>query len=261
MRSRTSLTGLLAMAVSLAAVPAAAQSGNATVRELSGRITASSPKDSDSPYQVQLVDLQAGQRYSIAAQSESFDTKLRVSFADDYDETLAEDDDGGEGTNSYLEFTPAKTGKFRVRVTSYNDNKGDYAVTVKRLPALPALLRPTAVKTSTMQLRHYDGSIDDGDAIILGQKVDDYVFRFEAGKTVFVSMTAQGENLDPFLAVFKENEREGKSAIVTDDDSGGGTNALLTFIPEESGNFIVRASGISGSEGKGPYQLRVGQEP
>ena len=251
---------LMAASAMIASLPAMAQSSGQNQRDIAGRIQGNSPKSDSGPYQVQLVQLKQGQRYGIGAVSKDFDPKLRVSFADDYDETIAEDDDGGEGTDSYLEFTAQRNGNYRMRVTSLNEASGSYALQVKTLAPLPALLQPKPSVTSSIAVRHFNNELTSSDGSVRGQRIDDYLFRFEAGKPVFVFMDAEaGSQLDPYLSVFHENGRDSQNSIATDDDGGQGTNSMLSFVPETTGNYIVRAQGVPGSDALGRYTLRVGQ--
>lgn len=250
---------MITAAAVVASFPAAAQAQGQNIREIAGQVNSNSPRDNGSAYQVQVLDLKQGQRYGVGAVSSDFDPKLRVSFADDYDETIAEDDDGGEGTNSYLEFIAKRAGKYRFRITALNENNGRYQLQLKELAPLPALLRPTASATSNIRVQHFDAALSSGDAVIKGQLVDDYLFRFEAGKQVFIFMDAVGEGLDPYLLLLSEDGRDSGNALATDDDSGSGLNAMISFKPETTGNYIVRATSISGAGVSGRYQLRVGQ--
>lgn len=250
---------LMAASVMGATAPVMAQSDSQNKREIAGRIQASSPKSDSGPYQVQVVPLKQGQRYGIGAVSKDFDPKLRVSFADDYDETIAEDDDGGEGTDSYLEFTAQRSGNYRLRVTSLNEASGSYALQVQNLAPLPALLQPKPNSSSAIAVRHFSGELTHSDGLVRGQRVDDYLFRFEAGKPVFVFMDADSSDMDPYVLVFPENGRDSQNSIASDDDSGEGTNAMLSFVPESTGNYIVRAQSVMGTDALGRYILRVGQ--
>lgn len=258
---RHALIGAAVVGAGMASFTAHAQSGRGSDQNFTGQITNSSPSNDGSRYQVRTITLEAGKRYAISANSGDFDTKIRLSFADDNDETLAEDDDGGDGTNSLLEFIPARTGTHRVRVTSFNDNVGSYNLTVKTLPALPALLRPTPTKTSRIEFQHFAGELTARDAVVRGRRVDDYVFSFAAGKPVFIYMDRIGTDIDPQLSVHLESDRNGNNVIASDDDGGHELNAFLNFIPETSGQYIVRASSVGDADAVGKYELRVGQQP
>ena len=249
------------LGASVVGTMAQAQSGRGGEQSFNGQIGANSPNDEGRRYQVRTMQLEAGKRYGISATSADFDTKIRLSFADDNDEPLADDDDGGEGTNSYLEFIPARTGTHRIRVTSFNDSVGSYNLTVKQLAPLPALLRPAANRTSRIEFQHYSGELGQNDAVVRNRRVDDYVFRFEAGKQVFIYMDKAGEGIDPYLSVFSGNDRSGNKVIASDDDGGNDLNAFLNFVPEVSGEYIVRASSAGEENAAGKYELRVGQQP
>ena len=253
----------LAMAATAAMIgaPALAQNSQTHERQFTGRLDSKSPQDDDHPYQVRTMSLEAGTRYAISAESEDFDPALRLSFADDNDEAIAEDDDGGDGNNAYIEFAPARSGTYRLRVSSVDDSKGGYLLKVRDLPPLPAPLRPQPVGNGTILLKHYSGALTQTDAEIRGRRVDDYAFRFEGGKRVLIFMDHETEGLDPLLQVYSADNRLAKEPIASDDDHGGGLNALVSFTPEESGDYIVRATSAGDEGGTGIYKLRIGQEP
>lgn len=255
------ISGMLLAATAMVGSPAFAQSGRGSEQSVNGAITNSSPSNDGRRYQVRTMTLEAGKRYAIGVTSDDFDTKLRLSFADDNDETLAEDDDGGDGTNSYLEFIPPRTGTYRIRVSAYNDNIGSYTLKTKSLPPLPALLRPNPTSTSTIVFKHFSGELTSSDAVVRNRRVDDYVFRFEEGKQAFIYMDRVGDGLDPHLSVFAEIDRNGNNEIASDDDGGHETNAFVSFIPDKTGNYIIRASSVGDENATGRYTLRVGQQP
>jgi hypothetical protein len=255
------ISAMMLAATAVVGSPALAQSGRGGEQSLNGAITSSSPSNDGRRYQVRTISFEAGKRYAIGVTSDDFDTKLRLSFADDNDETLAEDDDGGDGTNSYLEFIPPKTGTYRLRVSAYNENLGSYAVKIKGLPPLPALLRPNPVSTSNIVFKHYSGELSSSDGVVRNRRVDDYLFRFEAGKQAFIYMDRDGDGLDPHLSVFAETDRNGNNEIASDDDGGNETNAFVSFVPDRTGNYIVRASSVGDESATGRYTLRVGQQP
>src|SRR5688572_13102525 len=64
------------------------------------------------------VRLEAGRRYKITANSEAFDSMLRLYRAGSTD-VLAEDDDSGGESNPQVYFTPSQSGNYLVRVVSF----------------------------------------------------------------------------------------------------------------------------------------------
>ena len=238
-------------------VPTLAQKGD---RQLPGQLDDNSQRDGR-PYQVRTMTLEAGKRYAFTAESEEFDPALRLSFANTDDEEIAEDDDGGEGRNAYLEFVPAQSGEYRLRVVSVGDDMGSYTLNVRELAPLPAPLQPTAIGSSSIAFKHYAGALTRTDGEIRGRRVDDYLFRFEAGKQVMIFMDRDADGLDPVVEVHAGNDRYSTDPIASDDDGGDGMNAFLTFTPEESGEYIVRATSAGSERAMGGYKLRVGQQP
>jgi hypothetical protein len=253
---------LLAGAILVAALsagPSMAASKPGNEREFGGALSNNSPKNDGNPYQVRTMALEAGKRYAISADTEDFDPTLRISFADDNDEPIAENDDGGEGTNSYIEFIPARSGTYRLRVTALGGGAGSYMLKVQDLPPLPPLLRPSSVGTSTVTFAHFSGALTESDGEIRGRRIDDYLFRFEGGKQVFLFLDSTTEGFDPLLEVHLPANRSGTDPIAADDDGGDELNAFITFTPDESGDYIVRATSAGGEIGN--YVLRVGQQP
>lgn len=252
---------VMVAAAAMIGTPALAQNSEKNERQFPGQLESKSPRDDGHPYQVRTLTLEAGKRYAFSAESDDFDPALRLSLADDNDEAIAEDDDGGDGTSAYIEFVPERSGTYRLRVSSVSDSKGAYLLKMRDLPPLPALLRSNPVGSSTIVFKHYSGALTQTDGEIRGRRVDDYVFRFEGGKPVLIFMNRETEDLDPLLEIYSAANRHGNEAIARDDDGGDKLNAFLNFTPEESGDFIVRATSSSEGGGTGSYRLRVGQQP
>ncbi|RPI99920.1 MAG: hypothetical protein EHM39_05700, partial [Chloroflexi bacterium] len=65
-----------------------------------------------------------------------------------------------------------------------------------------------------------DGTIDDNQPSVL------YIFDAAAGDVITVAMIVTGGDLDPFLVLNNFD----RMPLTTDDNSGGGVNARLTFV-------------------------------
>lgn len=237
--------------------PAAAQTRD---QQSSGQLDENSRRDGR-PYEVRQMTLEAGKRYAFSAESKEFDPALRLSFANAEDEEIATDDDGGEGRNAYLEFTPERSGQYRLRVLAVDDSMGAYALHVRELAPLPAPQRPTPASSSQITFKHYVGALTRTDGEVRGRRIDDYLFRFEGGKQVMIFMDRETDSLDPMIEVRAGADRYSDDPIARDDDGGDGTNALLIFTPDESGEYLVRATSSGEDNGFGSYSLRVGQQP
>lgn len=250
---RTSIIAACLIGAAAIAAPAAAQSGSPQV--IRGALDASDPRDGR-PYESNPVTLTAGKRYRIAVDSTAFDAVLQV-YGPSGGDALAENDDG-DGNNPRLEFTPATTGRYALRVLGFgNDAAGAYTISISELPPLAPPARPTPVGTDTITMRSYVGEIADGDQDKNGNKFDDYLFTFEAGKDVLIGVTADNAGFDTVVQVFTVNGRGGEP-LASDDDGGGDLNSQLTFRPQTAGEYVVRVTTFQ-ADGRGRYRLRVGQ--
>ena len=203
------------------------------------------------------VRLEAGQRYAITAASDAFDTIVRVYRAGSA-EPLAQDDDGGDGTNSRAAFAPAESGDYLVCVTAYNSGgSGAYRVGIEELAPLPPLTptRPTRTARATWQI--WEGALDEGDQDEGGNRFDDYEISLRPGERAYIALDSGA--FDPRVAVYAADARSGEP-IASDDDGGGALNSFVAFAPEAGGRFIVRATSFSAGSG-GAYRLSVVRHP
>ena len=65
-----------------------------------------------------------------------------------------------------------------------------------------------------------------------------YLFSAETGDVVTITMIATEGDLDPFLVL---NDAS-RTPLSTDDNSGGGVNARLTFVIPAAGQYIIQAT-------------------
>jgi len=239
------VTSMLAAPVLLAASPAAAQP-----TDIQGNIQVCEAARGE-----HRVNLEAGRRYSITANSEAFDTYLRL-LRPGNEEPIAENDDSGDSLNSRINYTPTESGEYLVRVSSYSPGgTGAYNLRVEPAAPLPALVtRPS--RTERGQWRVYQGSLAAGDPIDNERHYDDYELRLAAGQTAMIHVQADGD-LDSQLMVYSADGRGG-DPILTNDDGGGGVNPFIFFAPEEAGTYVVRVTSFGANE-TGNYRLRISQ--
>lgn len=250
---RTTIIAACLIGVAAGATPAAGQSG--TPQVIRGTLDASDARDGR-PYENNIVTLTAGKRYRIAVDATAFDAVLQV-FAASGGDALVENDDG-EGNNPRAEFVPPATGRYTLRVLGFgNDALGAYTLTITELPPLAPPPRPTPIATETITMRTYAGEIADSDQDKNGNKFDDYLFTFEAGKDALIGVTADSAGFDTVVQVFSVNGRGGEP-LASDDDGGGDLNSQLTFRPPTAGDYVVRVTTFQ-ADGRGRYRLRVGQ--
>ena len=258
-RSATVLAIVASGAALALSAPAWAQSAGTPIQ---GTLGADSPRDGR-PYGTRTLTLKAGQRYVITADSEDFDPMLELYAPDadmsDDDNAVAQDDDSGEGNGAAIEYTPERSGQYKLRIKAVDSDLGRYTLRIRELPPLPAPTRATPVSTSTMTVRVFSGELTASDPEVQNKRVDDYLIRLEGGKPAIISMDRDRNNddLDPALALF-QGERNTGNPVETDDDGGSGVNSLIVFTPESTGNYVIRATS-TGDRGKGKYTLRVAQ--
>jgi len=215
--------------------------------------------DAAAPREAHLYDdhrirLEAGRRYRISLTSDAFDPVARL-YRDTGAAPLAENDDSGESLNSRILHTPAATGDFVFRVTGFSAGaRGAYAVEVEALPPLP---EPATAfqRMAATAWRVYEGAIADSDSETDGKRYDDYRIALTQGQTrlVWVDSTS----IDAMVQVYRLDGRE-EAPLASDDDSGGGLNALLAFTAGEAGDYVVRVTGFDDSE-RGAYRLRISE--
>lgn len=106
---------------------------------VNGSLTAKDPPYArrGGPHKIHTVKLLANKKYQIDMMSVGFDTYLFLE--DSLGAYLMEDDDGGEGLNARIVFTPTKTDTYRVVATTFDRGSplaklGDYTVIVMENP-------------------------------------------------------------------------------------------------------------------------------
>jgi WD40 repeat protein/serine/threonine protein kinase/tetratricopeptide (TPR) repeat protein len=119
--------------------------GGATLAYLQAELKDSDEKDlpRDAVFQVQETRLLAGKSYEIAMKSEEFDAFLRLE--DERAKAVAEDDNGGQGKNARIRFSPAQSGIFRVIASHVGKSVGRFSLEIRELHAPPKVPTPSAV--------------------------------------------------------------------------------------------------------------------
>ena len=153
---------------------------------------------------------------------------------------LSTDDESGLGQNSRLFYTPTTSGTYFLDAQEYGNNaNGTYRLIVNATPIAGALTLGTPVT----------GSID------FAGDVDLYSVSLTAGVTYEFAVDG-GTLIDPYLEVLNSAGATQNS----DDDSGTGLNAYLTFTPTTSGTYYLAAR-ESGNNATGSYSASVWQRP
>lgn len=237
------------LAFLLIAAPAAAQ----TSWSAAGEIQDGDAAEGDRRYDDHPIRLEGGVRYRIAVDSEAFDPLARLYRVGEA-QAVAENDDGDEGLNPRISYSPAQSGDYILRVLSFSpDGRGAYSATVEVLPPLP----PPSTAFSRMELtvwRVYSGELTPSDPQEGGRHFDDYLVGFTAGQQRTIALESAA--FDALVQVFPAANRVGEP-LAQDDDSGGGRNSMLLFEAHDSGDYVVRVT--SYNSGTGGYTLRVSE--
>lgn len=247
-----------AYTASLASLPPL-QPGVPVPWSASGRIETSDPAtagDDGYHYDEYTLRLEAGRRYILRVQASDFDPIARLYPAGE-DNSVAENDDDGEGLNSRISFAPETSGDYVLRVAPLaGDGRGSYRASAELAPPLPPAQTQFQRMTS-VPFRVYEGVLANGDGDAPnGAKVDDYVVHFTAGQERLIQLDAA--NFDAVVQVLAVDQREGGETLASNDDGGNSLNSLLRFKAETAGDYIVRVTAL-GASGRGAYTLRVSE--
>lgn len=210
-------------------------------------------------YDEHVLRLEAGRRYIIKVESSAFDTMARLYKAGE-DDVVAENDDGGDGTNSRISFVPETSGDYTLRVAPLaNDGRGAYRASVELAPPLPAPLTQFR-RMSALVFRVYEGALTnaDGEGGSNGARVDDYLVHFERNQERVIMLDSPTEGgFDPVVQVLRASNREAEP-LASNDDSGGSLNSFLEYKADEAGDYIIRVTSFA-ADGRGRYRLRVSE--
>jgi hypothetical protein len=195
------------------------------------------------------VRLEGGQSYRFtlnsAGDSPVGDPLVRIHGPDGNE--IASDDDGGEGLNSYLEFTAPSTGNYYVDAGAFVDEStGGYSLAA-RAGDVPA-------DQSTDASLSAEGDYRQG---VLGTAGDRDWYRVELaeGQAMRVSLdsveTADALG-DPYLVLYGPDGSE----IARDDDGGVNLNAFIEYQATQAGLHYIEARGFT-EDAVGAYGLSL----
>lgn len=193
------------------------------------------------------VRLQEGQSYRFTLRSDG-DTPLSDPYLRLFSPTgeeVTSDDDGGDGLNSYLEFTAPSNGVYFVEASAFADSgTGAYS--------LSALAGDIPSDQSTDAALSAEGDYRQGVLSPAGDR-DWYRVDLAEGQSMRISMESPqtaGAIGDPYLIIYGPDGTE----LARDDDGGEGLNAFLEFQATQGGPHYIEARGYTEDE-QGVYGL------
>lgn len=118
------------------------------------------------------------------------------------------------------------------------------ALAALALPAVPALAQdPVWSGNGTLTDSDSRGEED--------RRYDDHVVRLQAGQRYRISLDS--DDFDPVLKLYRSTS---EAPVAENDDGGESLNSRLSFMPEVSGDYVLRATSF-GTDGRGAYAARV----
>ena len=201
------------------------------------------------------VQLQGGVTVTIDMEgSETNRGSLRDPLLQLYDGSgtqVARNDDGGQGLNAQLTFTPPSAGTYFIGARSWGSNAGTYTVTVSSqggptddYPANPGTSGQLSLPGSVT------GNLEAGD------DEDWFAVQLPAGVTVTIDMegseTNRGSLRDPLIHLYDGSG----SQVARNDDGGDGLNARLTFSAPSAGTYFIGARSFANSSGTYTLSIR-----
>ncbi|MEZ5957673.1 MAG: PPC domain-containing protein [Hyphomonadaceae bacterium] len=203
------------------------------------------PSDADW-YRIRLTEGQS-YRFTLNASGDTPMDDPLIRLRDASGTEVAMDDDGGDGLNSYLEFTAPSTGNFYVEATSFSGQATGSYTLAAREGDIPADATTDAALSA-------DGDYREGVLAPAGDR-DWYRVELAEGQGVRIGMSATGtpDSIgDPYLVLYGADGAE----LARDDDGGEGLNAWLEFQAPAAGVYYVEARGFT-EDATGRYALNL----
>ena len=210
------------------------------------------------------ITLVAGQTYdisSIGVGSNALpDPLLRI--MDAAGEELATHDDilYGVVRSSLLTFTATTSGTYYISAQGWSDETGQYQLSVTENNDSTTDI---AADTSTTAVAIVNGSVSG--TIATGTDVDWFAVTLVAGQRYIISQDATGNDAedaenpvgldDAFLTLLDSTG----AVIQTNDDSGPGNNARMSFVPTTTGTYYIAAGSAVSADGD--YAVTIREVP
>ncbi|MGJ3253314.1 MAG: trypsin-like peptidase domain-containing protein [Elainellaceae cyanobacterium] len=189
----------------------------------------------------------AGQRFVIDMLSSEIDAYLIL--LDPNGQDLAQNDDGGNGTNARLMATAPVSGTYTVLANSYSAGEsGQYELRVST--AAPGEAQSTPTNGFILQ---EEGELGPDSAVLPsdGSLYQEHLFEGDEGQAITITM--ESEEFDTYLILIGPDEE----VIDQNDDIGpNNLNSSLTVTLPETGTYRAIANSYD-STGRGRYTLTI----
>ena len=224
-------------------------------RPVQGRLDATDATlDDGSFYDAYVYQGTAGEEVMITLSSSDFDAyaMLNRSFGGEL-EAVANDDDGGAGTDARIRATLGQSGAYVVVANTFAAGaSGAYTLTVER-PTGPDAA-DTAGFPSVLTGQAVTGALAASDRRLQDDSyVDTYLYRGTPGDQV--TATLRSSDFDAYLIVASRQAGD-LTTVGQDNDGAGGRDARVTFTVGGDGLYAIQANSFGAGE-TGAYSLVV----
>lgn len=220
----------------------------------------------------------AGEMVEIALVSEDGNLDPYLELQDASEETIAFDDDGGQGLNALLRHTFAADGTYTILATGFGDSEGDFVLRVRERREATAQLPLQVIGIADPAAGELGSNWMEGGLLpshIDYQLSEEAKAAVRAGNgAVTIRMTAVagsdpdfGGDIDPYVELGFDTPL-GFAVADSDDDGAGDLNALLPvdlgLIADSPGlldMLRIRVQGFGGSGGAYTVEITEGLAP
>lgn len=159
---------------------------------------------------------------------------------------LAQDDDGGEGKTSFLQWVAPKDGRYEIRVWGYKDSHaGRFRLAYRRSEPVPEI-------RLTSSWQRIEGEVTAEERRQL------YRFSAKRGQSVvFSTSPSTGGGRADFDTVLELYELSTWKRLAQDDDGGDGTTSLLRYTIPETGKYLILVRGCGSATGHYTLAFRL----
>ncbi len=188
----------------------------------------------------------AGQTVSLDLTSDEFDAYLIL--IDSNGNSIAQDDDGGAGTDARIVTQLPTNDTYIVLANSFRGGEsGRYQLTLRSQPG------QSAGQTQRGMILNEQGALRQGDPMLPedGSLYHEYEFEGRAGQSVTINL--ESSEFDTYLFLF---DNEGTLIDANDDISPGNTNSRLSLQLPYTGSYLVIVNSYDNT-GRGRYRLTV----
>ncbi|HEX2202164.1 MAG TPA: PPC domain-containing protein [Longimicrobium sp.] len=256
-------------AAALCAGPAAAQRTIVPGELTRGALSTDDPRLRDDTYYDDWVfEGRRGETVIVSMDSRAFDAFLHLGVVrrGRYEE-LATDDDGGNGTDSRLEYRLPEDGTYVIRANSLSEDTGPYTLTlvggrrssgggggwydrdqVDRYPSGGRDGWVTPGRPVRDRLEQGDATLDNGAFF--------HLYRYEGRRGERLTVDLRSSDFDAYLVIGTPGGRHGvETALMRDDDGGDDRNSRIVYTLPNDGEYVIRVNSVLPASGE--YTLDV----